>query len=50
MLTLQRSMIATFGSEDADFANTMNGISGLGVFLIVLVLGISMIIQGREKE
>lgn len=50
MLTLQRSMIATFGSEDADFANTMNGISGLGVFLIVLVLGISMIIQGRERK
>ena len=50
MLTLQRSMTATFGSDAVDFANTMNGASGMGAFLIVLVLGITMIIQGSKRR
>ena len=49
MLTLQRSMTATFGGEAA-FANTMNGATGMGAFLIVLALGVSMIIQGSRKH
>lgn len=51
MLTLQRSMIATFGSGAADFANVMNGATGMGAFLIVLSLGITMIVRsGRLKR
>ena len=50
MLTLQRSMIATFGGESSDFALVMNGAAGLGAFLIVLALGIAMIVQGRGSK
>lgn len=50
MLTLQRSMMATFGAEEIDLANTMNGATGMGAFLIVLVLGITMIVQGSKKS
>lgn len=48
MLTLQRSMTATFGADAVDFANIMNGSVGMGAFLIVFALGISMIIRGRK--
>ena len=50
MLTLQRSMTATFGADAVDFANTMNGSVGMGAFLIVLALGISMIVQGSKNK
>ena len=50
MLTLQRSMTATFGADAVDFANTMNGSVGMGAFLIVLALGISMIVQGSRNK
>ena len=50
MLTLQRSMMATFGADAVDFANTMNGSVGMGAFLIVLALGISMIVQGSKNK
>lgn len=50
MLTLQRSMTATFGNDAADFANTMNGACGMGAFLIVLALGITMIVQGSRHR
>lgn len=49
MLTLQRSMTATFGSDAVDFSHTMNGACGMGAFLIVLILGITMIIQGGKR-
>ena len=52
MLTLQRSMTATFGAGEAaaSFANTMNGAAGMGAFLIVLSLGIMMIVQGKRSR
>lgn len=50
MLSLQRSMITTFGENEEYFRNVMEGATGMGVFLIVLALGISMIIQGIKKQ
>lgn len=44
MLSLQRSMTATFGGSDQHFASVMNGCAGMGGFLIVVAPGISMII------
>lgn len=52
MLTLQRSMTATFGAgeEAASFANIMNGAAGMGAFLIILSLGVMMIVQGKRTR
>ena len=44
VLTLEHSMIATFGSGESRLAATMDGAVGMGAFLIVLLLGISMIV------
>lgn len=48
VLSLQRSMLVTFGSMDSAKAYTLNMITGLVVFLIILALGLSMIIK-RSK-
>ena len=45
ILSLQRSMTATFGSGETDFANIMEGATGLAAFVIVFSLGILMIIR-----
>lgn len=45
ILTLEHSMIATFGSDESRLMATMDGTVGLGAFLIVLLLGIGMTIR-----
>lgn len=50
ILSLQRSMITTFGEGKEHFRYVMEGANGMGVFLIVLTLGISMIITGKKLD
>ena len=50
MLSLQRSMITTFGEGEEHFRYVMEGATGMGVFLIVLALGISMIVRGVRGD
>ena len=45
ILSLQRSMLGTFGSGTERFTYVMDGLSGLSGFLIVAGIGISMIVQ-----
>ena len=45
MLSLERSMLSTFGSSTDRFTYVMEGTSGMGAFLIVLGLGISMLVS-----
>ena len=45
MLALTRSMLSTFGSSTSYFSYIMEGATGLGAFLIVLGLGISMLVS-----
>ncbi len=49
ILTLQRSMLVSFGSMDGGQARLMNAITGAIVCLFVLTLGISMIIKSVRK-
>lgn len=49
VLTLQRSMLVSFGEMSAEKARVMNILSGAAVCLFVLSLGISMIIKVRKK-
>ena len=49
ILSLERSMLATFDKGGGRFVYTMEGATGLGGFLIVLGLGISMVIAARGK-
>lgn len=44
ILSLERSMLGTFGSSTSPFTYVMEGVSGLVGFLIVLSLGIAMIL------
>ena len=50
VLTLQRSMLVSFGAMSAGNIHLMNALTGAGVCLFVLLLGISMIIKGRKGE
>ena len=50
ILTLQRSMLVSFGSMDDGQIYTMNAITGAATCLFVLILGISMIITSIRKE
>lgn len=50
MLSLARSMIATFGDAEPRFAKVMNGSAGMGGFLAVVALGVSMIVQSKRKK
>ena len=45
VLTLQRSMLVSFGSMDVGTAHLMNSATGAAVCLFVLALGISMILR-----
>lgn len=49
ILTLQRSMLASFGSMDEKQIQTMNIMTGTAVCLFVLMLGISILIEGIKK-
>lgn len=50
ILTLQRSMLVSFGAMDAAQIYFMNAITGAGVCLFVLLLGISMIITRKAHQ
>ena len=50
VLTLQRSMLVSFGTMDARQIYLMNSLTGAGVCLFVLALGISMLIKRKDNE
>lgn len=51
ILSLQRSMLGTFGEITDRFTYVMEGASGLGAFIIIIALGVSMLIlSGKEKR
>ena len=50
LLALTRSMLSTFGSSTAHFSYVMEGATGLGAFLIVLGLGISMLVSAARMR
>ena len=47
--TLQRSMLASFGSMSAGNIHFMNAVTGAAVCLFVLILGLSMIAKSMKK-
>ena len=49
ILTLQRSMLVSFGPMDGGQVHLMNSITGAVVCLFVLILGISMMIKSVRK-
>jgi len=49
VLTLQRSMLVSFGKMDYTNIYTMNILTGSAVCLFVLILGIVLIIRGVQK-
>lgn len=49
LLTLQRSMLVSFGSMEREAIQQMNIITGTVVCLFIWILGISMTIKGRKK-
>lgn len=50
MLTLEHSMISTFGDSTGQFSVTMDAATGAGAFLIILALGISMVVSGSRGK
>lgn len=51
ILSLQRSMIPTFGDGGSThFANVMEGATGMGAFVIITALGVSMLVQSRKNS
>lgn len=50
VLTLQRSMLVSFGSMNNEQAHIMNMLTGVAVCIFVLVLGIRMIGRGMRKK
>lgn len=49
ILTLQRSMLASFGTMSAGNIHFMNAVTGAAVCLFVLILGLSMITKSIKK-
>lgn len=49
ILTLQRSMLVSFGSMDKKQICFMNAMTGAAVCLFVLILGLSMIAKSKKK-
>ena len=49
ILTLQRSMLVSFGSMDNKQVCFMNAMTGAAVCLFVLILGLSMITKSKKK-
>jgi len=50
ILSLERSMLGTFGSSTDRFTYVMEGISGLAGFLIVTALGVSMLLRAKSAS
>ena len=50
ILTLQRSMLISFGAMEQRQIRLMNVITGMAICLFVLMLGISMIIKSIRKD
>lgn len=50
LLTLQRSMLISFGSMDNEGIALMNGLTGITVCLFILLLGIFTILRSRKEE
>lgn len=50
VLTLQRSMLVSFGKMEKDKICLMNGITGAGIFLFVLALGVIMIARSGKED
>lgn len=50
VLTLQRSMLVSFGEMEEGTFYLMNALTGAGVYLFVSVLGITMIKESRGKK
>ena len=50
ILSLERSMLSTFGSSTDRFTYTVEGVSGLAGFLIILGLGISLITASQSHK
>ncbi len=50
VLTLQRSMLVSFGKMNDTDIHTMNTLTGSVVCLFILILGISLIIKGPKRK
>ena len=50
LLTLQRSMLVSFGTRNGRQISLMNAVTGAAVCLFVLGLGISMTVKSAGKE
>lgn len=50
VLTLQRSMLVSFGEMSETDIHTMNILTGSAVCLFVLILGITLIIRGMKRK
>lgn len=50
VLTLQRSMLVTFGSVEKEQMDKMNALTGGAVCLFVLLLGILLILKARKEN
>ena len=50
VLTLQRSMLVSFGGMSDTDIRTMNILTGSAVCLFVLILGIVLITRGKRKD
>ncbi len=50
VLTLQRSMLVSFGEMEASKIYLMNALTGAGVYLFIFILGILMIKESRGKN
>ena len=48
LVSLERSMLATFGTSPSHSSSVAEVITGIGASLLVVALGITMIVQGRE--
>ena len=50
IMTLQRSMLVSFGTMSTGNIHFMNAATGAAVCLLILILGLSMIIISKRKE
>lgn len=50
VLSLQRSMLVSFGAMEHDGIYRMNALTGAGVFLTVMLLGINLTVKSVKKD
>ena len=50
VLTLQRSMLVSFGQMEKEQIYTMNALTGAGVCLFILILGVGMIVKALSQS